>query len=124
MNEYARALIQYGYHNPGKTGSVFHIIVELQALLDNQDTDSQHGYVSQQNIIQLQNFAKSKDIQTVFNTGSMIASSIGFLGSDVELEFKSNTDEKTTTPHTQILLWLGLVIILYMLSRTGVVLSH
>lgn len=100
LNEYARALIQYGYHNPGKTGSVFHIIVELQALLDNQDTDSQHGYVSQQNIIQLQNFAKSKDIQTVFNTGSMIASSIGFLGSDVELEFKSNTDEKNNyTPH-------------------------
>jgi hypothetical protein len=112
LNEYCRYLVQYSYEYPKKAGSVFHHIVEIQSMLSNEDdvvdsnepipsvitgqsiesgnsneSSSNSPYISQQNIIQMQSFAKALDVKTSFDTGSMIASSIGFLGRDVKVEF-------------------------------------
>jgi hypothetical protein len=115
LNEYCRYLVQYSYEYPEKAGSVFHYIVEIQSMLSNEydavdsnepssnspqsilsSPPSPSPYISQQNIIQMQSFAKALDVQTSFNTGSMIASSIGFLGEDVKLEFVSQEEINTS----------------------------
>jgi hypothetical protein len=72
---------------------VFHFLGGFDIFSDSpQPIPSPSPYISQQNIIQMQSFAKALDVQTSFNTGSMIASSVGFLGEDVKVEFVSQEE--------------------------------
>ena len=121
LAEYARTLIEYGYNNPSQSGSFYHTIMELVATLDNggnqerltnsnenninientsNDTQESnlipnHQYISQQNIIQMGELIKVDKTNQNFNTGSMIASSLGFLNeSSLVVD-----NENTYTPH-------------------------
>ena len=121
LAEYAKTLIEYSYNNPSQNGSLYHTIIELVATLDNRGnqerlTDSNenninientsngtresrslpnHPYISQQNIIQMGELIKVDKTNQNFNTGSMIASSLGFLNeSSLVVD-----NENTYTPH-------------------------
>jgi hypothetical protein len=103
LSSYGRRLIEYCYSSPKISSRLSHTIYEIQAQLDNMNTEtssdslasSPHPFISQQNIIQMGSLTTANEYEKSYNTDAMVARSLGFLKEgDITID-----QQETISPH-------------------------